>query len=465
LKKTRIQMTSLAIALAATAMLSAPKAHAVPIAVIDSGTDLGHPDLINHQWVNIYDWEDGVDNDDNGYIDDTHGWNFGDNNNKLYNKKLVGTWSKDIYKFFDVQTRVLKGTATPEDIAWMKSIRNNTAFIAQLENFGNWVHGTHVAGISSRDAVGAEVMPLKFIATQGSSYLSQLLDASAPTAPAAPANDDAKNKLIKLALGALGSAQGTALAPIGKYANMEGARVANCSFGSSATQIKTLIGPLIEKVLGHPLTEDQLDAWAVYFMSKASDSMRDQFINASPNTLFVIAAGNDGTNNDLMPAVPANVRTANTITVAATNGLSTIASFSNYGVQNVDIAAPGVGILSSIPGDDHLTLSGTSQATPFVTNVVGRIMDMNPALTIPQVKEVLFGTVDRKAFLQGKVATGGIANPTRALRATSLMLSGQAMDVAITQARVEVPDMPEQDHLSVVMSSDVYVTPLMPLLR
>ena len=46
-----------------------------------------------------------------------------------------------------------------------------------------------------------------------------------------------------------------------------------------------------------------------FFMQKAGDGMRDQFINAAPNTLFVIAAGNDGTNNDMLPAVPANIRT------------------------------------------------------------------------------------------------------------------------------------------------------------
>ena len=95
-------------------------------------------------------------------------------------------------------------------------------------------------------------------------------------------------------------------------------------------------------------------------------------------------------------------------------------------MQNVDVAAPGVGILSSIPGNDHLTLSGTSQATPFVTNAVGRIMDMNPALTIPQVKEILFVRLTGRAFLQGKVATGGVANPTRALRATELMMANHS---------------------------------------
>ena len=73
MKKNRMQMTGLTLALAATTLFFGFAGSRRPIAVIDSGTDLGHPDLINHQWVNIYDWEDGVDNDDNGYIDDVHG--------------------------------------------------------------------------------------------------------------------------------------------------------------------------------------------------------------------------------------------------------------------------------------------------------------------------------------------------------------------------------------------------------
>src|SRR5690606_12980503 len=99
----------------------------------------------------------------NGYIDDVNGWNFADGNNRLYEKKFLGTFSPDVYKFFEVQTRIIKGEATEADRAWMASARGNPALIKELNTFGNFVHGTHVAGISARDADAAKLMILKLI--------------------------------------------------------------------------------------------------------------------------------------------------------------------------------------------------------------------------------------------------------------------------------------------------------------
>ena len=70
-------------------------------------------------------------------------------------------------------------------------------------------------------------------------------------------------------------------------------------------------------------------------------------VSAYPNTTFVVAAGNDGTNNDSSPRYPCNVTTANLICVAATNQTDALASFSNYGSGAVDLAAPGTSIRSA----------------------------------------------------------------------------------------------------------------------
>ena len=82
----------------------------------------------------------------------------------------------------------------------------------------------------------------------------------------------------------------------------------------------------------------------------SSQSMRDAIAGA-PNTLFVVAAGNEGSNNDsgFSPNFPCNYTTANNICVAATNSNDALAGFSNRGATSVDLAAPGRSIFSTMP--------------------------------------------------------------------------------------------------------------------
>ncbi len=92
-----------------------------------------------------------------------------------------------------------------------------------------------------------------------------------------------------------------------------------------------------------------------------STAMRDA-IAACPNTLFVVAAGNDGSNNDAIPHYPCNYGAPpddlpNVICVAATDSSDNLASFSNYGAS-VDLAAPGVDIPSTWPAYDTLYSQG-----------------------------------------------------------------------------------------------------------
>lgn len=72
-------------------------------------------------------------------------------------------------------------------------------------------------------------------------------------------------------------------------------------------------------------------------------------IRQHPNTLFVAAAGNAANDNDENPQYPCNVPLPNVLCVAAIDAAGELASFSNYGARTVDIAAPGVGILSTVP--------------------------------------------------------------------------------------------------------------------
>ncbi len=91
------------------------------------------------------------------------------------------------------------------------------------------------------------------------------------------------------------------------------------------------------------------------------------------NVVFVTAAGNDGTDNDVIPSYPASLRLPNELSVAAVDANGQFPSFSNYGPITVDIAAPGVTILgdypSSLAANGLQVLSGTSMSTAYVSGV------------------------------------------------------------------------------------------------
>ncbi|MFM7137894.1 MAG: S8 family peptidase, partial [Planctomycetota bacterium] len=103
-----------------------------------------------------------------------------------------------------------------------------------------------------------------------------------------------------------------------------------------------------------------------------STSLRDAIAaGGRAGILFIAAAGNDGTDNDVEPHYPSNYTDDAVISVAATDRSNRLASFSNFGVTSVDVSAPGVSITSTLPGNRYGSYSGTSMATPHVAGVVG----------------------------------------------------------------------------------------------
>ena len=93
-------------------------------------------------------------------------------------------------------------------------------------------------------------------------------------------------------------------------------------------------------------------------------------IGRHPNSLYVVAAGNDGVDNDAVPQDPCNIRLPNVLCVAALGPDGDLATFSNYGARSVHIAAPGVEIQSTVPTfatvfDPGMASDGATPARPL----------------------------------------------------------------------------------------------------
>ncbi|HXY80011.1 MAG TPA: S8 family serine peptidase, partial [Gaiellaceae bacterium] len=154
--------------------------------------------------------------------------------------------------------------------------------------------------------------------------------------------------------------------------------------------------------------------------------IQDAMQNAeNKSVLLVFAAGNWGADHDNPQYVPSFDGTGfdNVLTVAATTHWNTIAFFSDYGPQHVDIAAPGEGIaMDTIDGSDNATSYGTSFAAPLVTGVAALLFSAYPQATAAQVKEAICNGATQLPQLMSKVRCG-LLNAEGALQALAALLA------------------------------------------
>ncbi len=190
-----------------------------------------------------------------------------------------------------------------------------------------------------------------------------------------------------------------------EYAVAHGARVANASFGGDYG--------------GYPPEQEAIAA-------AGKDGL-----------LYVAAAGNAASNDDVTKFYPADYGLENEISVAATTAAEGLASFSNYGFDSVELGAPGQNILSTLPtsgvyssGTGYGELSGTSMATPQVTGAAALLFSEHGSWSMQKVRSRLLSTTRPLASLAGKVTTcgeldvGAAANPAIGDR-VSLCVSAQ----------------------------------------
>ncbi len=178
-----------------------------------------------------------------------------------------------------------------------------------------------------------------------------------------------------------GSGTDTAAAQAIEFAVDHGAKVINASWGGSGT--------------------DSTIASAIQYA--------DQH-----NVIIVAAAGNNGTNDDNSSTffAPASysVQYPNLISVAAIDSSGKLASWSNYGVNSVQLAAPGVNVYSTTSSGGYGTDSGTSMAAPLVTGTIALVEAAHPSWSMTQVIDAVLDHTTPDSNITGKVTTGGVVN-------------------------------------------------------
>ncbi|MBA2363004.1 MAG: S8 family serine peptidase, partial [Chloroflexia bacterium] len=170
-----------------------------------------------------------------------------------------------------------------------------------------------------------------------------------------------------------------------------------------------------------------------------SQSLYDAIERANTaGVLYIAAAGNGGNdgigdNNDRTPHYPSSYTNANVVAVASTNNAGGRSTFSNYGLNSVDIGAPGTSIYSTLPSylsTPYGSYSGTSMASPHVAGAAALYASVHPGASAAQIKAALLDTAIPTASIardsNTPVATGGRldANATLGGRTAPPMVLG-----------------------------------------
>jgi len=426
------------------------KATTIIVGVIDSGIDINHEDLKDNIWVNSDEIaNNGKDDDENGYIDDIHGWNFLGGraeatpeqfevtrlykrlNPKYANKSEAQITSKDkeeyIY-YLKVKKDFEKGSK--EAIKNYELYKNGKKRIVDADTEAIKKLNKQVYTLEDLKTLdSADVAPLITVLTTGVTIAESKNQIDAGLEVFGPqvnqyynldfngrtTGDDAYN--IKDVPYGNQYLTGSLTDEI-HGTHVSGIALATRNNGKGINGVANNVKLLAVRAVPGGDEHDKDIALAIrYAVDNGAKVINISFgksyspnkewvyeafkYAASKDVLLVKAAGNDGNNIDKNDNFPTdaydngNEYVDNVITVGAITPQfdeNLVSSFSNYGKLNVDIFAPGTAIYSTVPKSKYKSMQGTSMASPEVTGVAALIRSYYPQLSASQVKHILMNS-------------------------------------------------------------------------
>jgi len=364
----------------------APQLRPVTVAIWDSGVDMT-VFAPAQRWTNPADPADGVDNDANGYVDDAHGIAFDTKSNRV--KELLmpldaaqlaqyPTMRNHTKGLLDLQASVDSPEAgdLKKHLASLKADQTK-GFIENLNLFGNFTHGTHVAGIAAAGNPAARVMAVRIT-------FDHRLIPDVPTREQSEKDANAARDMIE-------------------YLKKTGARVVNMSWGGSPKGIEAAF-----EANGAGGTPEERRKTSREYFQFFREAMTEG-MKSAPGILFVAAAGNSDSDAQFDETIPSGIDLPNILTVGAVDQAGEETSFTSFGA-NVDVHANGFEVESYLPGGDRMKYSGTSMASPNVANLAGKLLALEPRLTVEQVISLIKLGAERSA--NGRI---NLVNPQRSV--------------------------------------------------
>lgn len=228
--------------------------------------------------------------------------------------------------------------------------------LEDLELTSNWAHGTHVTGIAVAGNPFARIVV-------GRITFDYHLIPEKPTVE--QARKDAAASLAQV-----------------EYFKRAGVRVVNMSWGGSLKDVEDAL-----EANGAGGTAEERKKLARQIFDIGRDALLEALTNA-PKILFVAAAGNDDNNVKFDEFIPSSFQLPNMITVGAVDQAGEETSFSSFGPM-VNVHANGFEVESYVPGGQRLKFSGTSMASPQVTNLAAKLFALDPDLTPVEAKRLI----------------------------------------------------------------------------